>query len=88
MIEFIKPKNLNGTELTNELKAAGIDLNRPPLIDGQGKFWLDVKASEEAQTKAIVAAHNGTTVAPEPTIEQKLASVGLSLPELKLALGL
>lgn len=88
MIEFVKPENLNGTELADELKAVGIYLNRPPLIDGQGKFWLDVKPAEEQQAKLIVAAHNGTTIAPEKTIEQKLASVGLTLDDLKKALGL
>jgi len=88
MIEFIKPQNLNGTELTKELKAAGIELSRPPLIDGEGKFWLDVKTSEETQTKTIVLAHNGNTVAPALTIEEKLASVGLTIDDLKSALGI
>ena len=36
----------------------------------------------------VVAAHNGTTIAPEPTIDEKLASVGLSISSLKSALGI
>jgi Fic family protein len=59
-----------------------------PFIDGNGDFWLDVDAKDEAKAKPIVDAHNGTTVAPEPTITQKLASVGLSIDDLKIALGL
>jgi hypothetical protein len=42
---------------------------------------------DEAKAAAVIAAHNGTTVAPEQTIEDKLASVGLSIEELKAALG-
>jgi Fic family protein len=59
-----------------------------PFIDGNGDFWLDIDPADEAKAAAVVAAHNGTIVAPEPTIEQKLSSVGLSLPDLKAALGL
>ena len=91
MISFDKPINLNGAELLDELAAVGIVLNRVtqlPLIDGNGVFWLDIKPADQAKAAAVVAAHNGTTVAPEPTIEQKLESVGLSLPNLKTALGL
>jgi hypothetical protein len=89
MIKFDKPINLNGAELLDELAAVGIVLDRLtqlPLIDGNGDFWLDVKESDKAKAAQVVAAHNGTTVAPEPTIADKLASVGLSLDELKAAI--
>jgi hypothetical protein len=56
------------------------------LIDGNGDFWLDVQPADQAKAAAVVAAHNGNTVAPEPTIADKLASVGLSLDELKSAI--
>jgi hypothetical protein len=91
MIKFDKPVNLNGAELLDELAAVGIELQnetQAPFIDGNGDFWLDIKPTDEAKAEAVVTAHNGTTVAPEPTIETKLASVGLSLPDLKAALGL
>lgn len=91
MIKFSKPEHLNGSELLNELEAVGIvldKLNQAPLIDGNGDFWLDIKPEDEVKARAVVAAHNGTTVSPEPTIEDKLSSVGLSLPDLKAALGL
>jgi hypothetical protein len=87
MIQFTKPTNLNGTELLSELNAAGISIVNPPMIDGDGNFWLDVSKNDEAKTQQIVAAHNGTIIAPEPTIANKLASVGLSVEELKAALG-
>jgi len=91
MIKFNKPENLNGSQLLDELAAIGVVLDKleqAPLIDGNGDFWLDVKPEDEAKVASVVAAHNGTTVAPEPTIEEKLSSVGLSLPDLKAALGL
>ena len=91
MIKFNKPENLNGSELLDELAAVGIVLDKleqAPLIDGNGDFWLDVKPSDEAKAAAVVAAHNGNIVAPEPTVADKLASVGLNLDDLKAALGL
>jgi hypothetical protein len=91
MIQFNKPLNLNGAELLAELAAVGVTLQNKteaPFIDGDGNFWLDIKPADEAKAAAVVIAHNGTTVAPEPTIADKLASVGLSVPDLKAALGL
>jgi hypothetical protein len=91
VIKFDKPENLNGAELLDELADVGIVLDKfkqAPLIDGNGDFWLDVSEADKSKAQAVVAAHNGTTVAPEPTIEDKLSSVGLSLPDLKAALGL
>jgi hypothetical protein len=90
MIKFIKPTNLNGAGLCDEIEAANIVINRntSPLIDGQGDFWLDVFEQDRDATALIVAAHNGTMVAPEPTIQDKLKSVGLSIDDLKAALGL
>jgi hypothetical protein len=88
MIKFDKPVNLEGAQLLAELNAAGVKVSDFPRIDGNGDFWLDVASKDQAKAEAIVAAHNGNTVAPELTIEQKLASVGLSLDDLKVALGL
>jgi hypothetical protein len=86
MILFTKPQNLNGAELLDELKAAGI-IAQTPMVDGDN-FWLDLKKSDEAKAKPIIAAHNGTMIAPELSITQKLASVGVTIPDLKAALGL
>ncbi len=91
MIKFDKPINLNGAELLAELALVGVTLQNKteaPVIDGNGNFWLDIKPADEAKAVGVVTAHNGTIVAPEPTIQDKLASVGLSVPDLKTALGL
>jgi hypothetical protein len=88
MIQFTKPTNLNGAELLAELNAAGISIEKSPVIDGDGNFWLDIAKADEAKAKPIVATHNGTIISPEPTVADKLLSVGLSIDDLKLALGL
>jgi hypothetical protein len=91
MIKFNKPANLNGAELLDELAEVGIVLdkiNQVPVVDGNDDFWLDIKPKDQAKAEAVVSVHNGTTVAPEPTIEDKLASVGLSLSDLKTALDM
>jgi hypothetical protein len=90
MPTFTKPENLNGAELRTELRNEGIeisDLSNAVKIDENGLLILDIKAKDETKANEIVAAHNGTTIAPEPTISQKLESVGLSIDELKAALG-
>jgi hypothetical protein len=86
MIKFTKPANLNGAELLQELTAAGITIIEAPFIDGNADFFLDIAESDVKKAESVVAKHNGTIVAPEPTIADKLASVGLSIEELKTAL--
>lgn len=88
MIKFTKPTNLNGAELITELQASGVSVTQPPFVDGNNDLWLQITDKDEAKTTPIVLAHNGTMIAPEPTIEDKLASVGLSVADLKSALGL
>jgi hypothetical protein len=88
MIKFNKPENLNGLELINELNVAGVAIEKPPFIDGNNDFWLDINPADESVAAAVVAAHNGTTVAPEPTPADKLAAAGLTVDELKAVLGL
>ena len=88
MIKFNKPENLNGKKLLEELNAAGVSITEPPLIDGNGDLWLDIDLLDEVKTQSIVIAHNGTIIAPEPTVADKLAAAGLTIEELKEALGL
>lgn len=91
MIQFTKPTNLNGTELRDELRLAGVDISDSPnavAVDGNDNLLLDLSEKDKTKAIQVVAAHNGTTVAPEPNLEQKLASVGLSIDDLKAALGL
>lgn len=91
MIKFDKPQNLNGKELRDELNSAGVEiayLGGEVLVDGNGDLWLDIAEADKTKATSIVTAHNGTTVGAEPTITDKLANAGISLDELKSALGL
>ena len=84
MATFTKPENLNGAELKQELAAVKIIVDSvKDNLDGTITFETD----EESKAAEVVSQHNGTTIAPELSTEQKLASVGLSLDDLKAALG-
>lgn len=85
MKTFTKPKNLNGAELITELSQKQIIVKE---IFDLGNGLIAFETDDEATAKKIVDAHNGTIEAPEPTVEDKLASVGLNLDDLKSALGL
>ena len=52
-----------------------------------GLDWLDKKISRPSD-ESILSEIENPTPKPEPTIEQKLALVGLSIDDLKEALGL
>ena len=82
---FTKPIKLNGQELIDELANVGIIVNQ--VIDF-ANGTIGFETDDEVKASSVVAAHNGTIVAPEPTIEDKLASVGLNIVDLKSALGL
>ena len=59
MATFTKPKNLNGTELREELRATGIeigDLYSAVSISETGELILDIKESDIAKATPIVAA--------------------------------
>jgi len=84
MTTYTKPENLNGAELIAELAAVGIEINR---VQDNGDNTITLE-TDDKKAAAIVAKHNGTIVAPEPTIEAKLESVGLNLNDLKAALGI
>ena len=89
MISFTKPTNLNGGELLAELKAGGVSITDWPLIDGDGVFWLEIAEADKAKATPIVAAHNGTTVAPDNS-EAKAAlldKLGITADEAKLLLS-
>lgn len=87
MISFDKPQNLNGKELIEELKKGNVVVNGFPFLDENNQLWLDIDAKDKNKAQLIVSAHNGTLIAAELTITEKLASVGLSIEELKAALG-
>lgn len=75
---FSIPVEINGTQLKDELKAEDVFIREDALIV-VGDF-------SKSEAESIIARHK--PIAPkEPTIEEKLASVGLSIEELKAALG-
>ena len=89
MITFNKPKNLNGTELLAELNNAGVSITQSPMIDGSSAFWLDIAEADKDKAAPIVAAHNGTTVAPDNSAAKAalLARLGITAEEATLLLS-
>ena len=65
MIQFTKPINLNGAELMQELLNAGIEINVPPMVDGDSKLWLWIEEKDRDLTKSVVSTHNGTIISDE-----------------------
>ena len=81
----ITSKAINLAQLDQELGGKGLiaDLN-----DDKKKLILPSENSDvtEAQLEAAIAAH--VAKSNEPSIEDKLANAGLSIADLKAALGL
>lgn len=88
MVKITHPANLNGVQLLDELAKAKIVVNGYPMVDGNGELWIDIDEADAAKAEAVALKHNGNTVAPEPTIADKLAAAGISLDDLKAALGI
>ncbi len=87
MIKFIKPTNFNGADLESELLNKGIKLQSLAEVIGDDLF-LAIDDSESKVAGDVVKNHNGTIIAPEQTVADKLASLGLNLQDIKTALGL
>ena len=88
MIKFNKPNNLNGTELLDELTAAGITVNSRLLDDGTD-LWLYISESDKDKAKSIVNKHNGTVIAPDNTAARQaiLDRLGITAEEAALLLS-
>ena len=71
-------------EVSNGLKQ--LNFNSGWVVSG-GEIVLWENPEPQPTIEAILEAAKDY-VKPEPTIEQKLSTVGLSLPDLKAALGL
>jgi hypothetical protein len=94
MISLNLDKIIDGAQLIKELVEAGIAVEKnsagnyiDPLLDADSQLWLAIEAKDKTKAKAILDNHIPKP-APEPTVEEKLASVGLSVEDLKAALGL
>ena len=89
MIQFTKPINLNGKELLVELNNANVAITNLPMIDGNGNFWLDIAESDVTAATSIVAAHNGTTIAPDNSAAKAalLEKLGITEEEARLLLS-
>lgn len=89
MILFDKPQDFEGVQFCEELEAAGISINKEtsPLIDGDKNLWLDINSANTQKAQDVLNAHVPKP-RPEPTVAEKLASVGLNIDDLKTALGL
>ena len=75
---------MNNKEITNGLLQLGF--NSGWVISGE-EITLWENSEPKPTIEAILEAAKDY-VEPEPTVEDRLASVGLSLPDLKVALGL
>ena len=69
----------------DELVKEGIEIEFLPNIEN-GKLVLHITKGDVEKAKTLVKNHNA--IFSEPTVLDKLASVGLSVSDLKAALGL
>jgi hypothetical protein len=85
MINIELNKEINGKQLVAELETAGV------VVEDILRFnnnILSIAADEKHTEIAITIVNNHVPVFAEPTIIEKLESIGLSVDELKEALGL
>jgi len=89
LIQFDTPPNLNGEELVAELKVIGVEVTGRPLIDENKDLWLNIAESDKDKAIPIVAAHNGTVIAPDIATARAalLARLGITAEEAQLLLG-
>jgi len=88
MIKFAKPENLNGAELIKALKAGGVAITDYPTLDNNGDLWLDIASTNKSKAVTILAAHNGTVIAPDNSAAKAalLARLGITADEARLLL--
>ena len=89
MIQFTQPTTLNGAQLVEELKSAGIAVTGRPSIDGDGVLWLNVPTKDKAKAETIVGAHVGIDQTPAIEAQRKalLERLGLTADEARLLIG-
>lgn len=91
MIQFTKPASLNGAQLINELKAAGIAITDWPTVDGEGNLLLDIASKDKVKAETIISAHVGVDIDNAAILEAKkqevLAKLGLTAEEVTALLA-
>ena len=80
-------KKINLEQLDQELNGKGLNAIHNDDLEIIEITLADGNDATEAELEAAIEAHIALPN-PEPTVEQKLASVGLDLDDLKSALGL
>lgn len=85
MARVITAKNINLAQLNQELGSFGLSLDKN---DADNKIITTADESNVNQTQLEAAVNNHVAVDPVITIDEKLAFVGLSIDDLKQALGL
>ena len=89
MLKFTRPVELNGEQLIDELKAAGVKITEIPFLDGNGDLWLNVAEKDKLKAETIVSAHIGIDLSIARAIAKSaiLDRIGLTADELKTILG-
>ena len=77
-------KKINLAQLDAELKAGGLNMDS---LDGTHTITAVNSKITDEKLQSAVDAHVAKSD-PEPSLDDKLASVGLSIADLKAALGL
>lgn len=64
MSKYTTPIKLNGTQLRNELRAAGIDISNETgsVVVINNDLFLDIKDQDTIKANAVVLAHQGIDV--------------------------
>jgi peptide deformylase len=92
MIRIQLDKEFNGNQLIQEMRNAGIELYENLIgisaVMIEANRDIMIPTTEEYSQLAQQIADSHSPVFIQPTIQDKLAAAGLSVDELKTALGL
>jgi len=87
MIKINNFPEINGEQLRAELLNAGITINKSTPYISNNELVIDVLEGNADLVEGIVANHIVKPIEP-PTVLEKLSAVGLTVDDLKTALGL
>lgn len=92
MIKFTKPQKLNGTQLRQELRDAGVTISDEVLtvrVDDNDDLWLEIADKDKAKATTVIAAHIGIDETPIKAAKKAalLERLGITEDEAKLLLS-